>query len=241
VELVKFLGILRRSFPLHPLIQARNVLWRFGLRPVLGMAIHRVMPEAHKASRVLRQLAGDPVWVAPDQELRAEQRRRAESGLTASDPPNGFYMREARMSLDHPLISWQEEERFEMGKRFGIRFLHPFLDPEVVDLCFRSMPHLFGVGGFTKGLVRGTIARRFPGLGLERQRKVMSVPFYQSLLLREWAALVDMAGDFPALSAVGVVDGRAMGACVRAERRPVRMARMFNWIGAEMWVRSRGC
>jgi asparagine synthetase B (glutamine-hydrolysing) len=241
VELAKFLGILRRSHPLHPLIQARNVLWRFGLRPVIGMAIHRVMPEAHKASRVRRTLAGDPVWVAPDQELRAEQRRRAESGLTASDPPNGFYIREARTSLDHTLISWQGEEQFEMGKRFGIRFLHPFLDPDVVDLCFRSMPHLFMVGGWTKGLVRGTVARRFPGLDLERQRKLTVISFYQSLLLREWPALVDMAGDFPALSALGVVDGRAMGACVRAERRPVRIARMFLWIGAELWVRQRAC
>src|SRR5262249_8657402 len=30
VGLAKFLGILRRSYPLHPLLQARNVLWRFG-------------------------------------------------------------------------------------------------------------------------------------------------------------------------------------------------------------------
>jgi asparagine synthetase B (glutamine-hydrolysing) len=241
VELVRFLGILRRSYPLNSLIQARNVLWRFGLRPVLGMAIHRVMPEAHKASRVRRVLAGDPAWVAPDPELRAEQRLRAESGLTASDPPNGFYIREARICLDHPLVSWLGEEQFEMGKRFGVRILNPYMDPDVVDLCFRSMPHLFVVGGWTKGLVRGTVARRFPGLELERQRKVVSVPFYQSLLLREWAALINMAGDFPALSASGIVDGRPMGAYVRAERRPARMARMFLWIGAEMWVRSRTC
>src|SRR5262249_25746568 len=133
-------------------------------------------------------------------EHRAEQRRRAERGLCAPDPRHGFYMREARMSLDHPVVSWQDEERFEMGKRFGIHFLHPFLDPDVVDLCFRSLPSRMSEGGRTKGLVRGTIARRFPSLGLDRQRKVISIPFYHSLLLREWAALANVAGDFPALS-----------------------------------------
>jgi len=149
-------------------------------------------------------------------------------------------MREARISLDHPLVSWQDQERFEMGKRLGVRFLNPFMDPDVVDLCFRSLPHLMSVGGWTKGLVRGTIARRFPGLELERQRKLIAVPFFHSVLLREWAALADMAADFPALSALGIVDGPTTGACVRAERRPARMARMFNLIGAEMWVRYRG-
>lgn len=238
VGLAKFLGILRRSYPLHPLLQARNVLWRFGLRPLLGLAIHRAMPEAHKAGRVRRTLAGDPVWVAPDQELRAEQRRRAERGLCAPDPRHGFYMREARMSLDHPVVSWQDEERFEMGKRFGIHFLHPFLDPDVVDLCFRSLPSRMSEGGRTKGLVRGTIARRFPSLGLDRQRKVISIPFYHSLLLREWAALANVAGDFPALSALGVVDGRTTGAIVRKERRCLRMARLYNLIGAELWARA---
>jgi asparagine synthetase B (glutamine-hydrolysing) len=240
VELAKFLRMLQRSFPMHPLIQARNVLWGFGLRPLLGLAIHRLMPEAHKASRVRRMLAGDPVWVAPDRELRAEQRRRAESGLTASDPPHGFYMREARIGLDHPLVSWQDEERFEMGKRLGVRFLNPFMDPDVVDLCFRSLPRLFSIGGWTKGLVRGTVARRFPGLELERQRKVITIPFFHSVLLREWAAVADMAADFPALSALGIVDGPTTGACVRSERRLARMARMFNLIGAEMWARYHG-
>ena len=125
-----------------------------------------------------------------------------------------------------------------MGKRFGIRFLHPFLDPDVVDLCFRSLPSRMSEGGRTKGLVRGTIARRFPALGLDRQRKVVSVPFFQSLLLREWAALANLAGDFPALSALGVVDGRTTGAVVRKESRCHRMARLFNLIGAEMWARA---
>src|SRR5262249_24628841 len=161
VEATKFFGILRRSYPMPPLLQARNVFWRFGLRPLLGLTLHRLMPKAFKANRVRRMLSGDPVWAAPDRELRAEQRRRVESALPVPDPPNGFYMRQARLCLDHTLVSWQEEERFELGKQLGVRFLHPFWDPDVVDLCYRSLPTVISEGGRTKGLVRRTIARRF--------------------------------------------------------------------------------
>jgi hypothetical protein len=196
------------------------------------------MPEAFKANRVRRNLAGDPVWVAPDGELRAEQRRRVERALPVADPPNGFYMRQARLCLDHAILAWQEEERFEMGKLFDVRFLHPFWDPDVVDLCFRSLPSLMSQGGRTKSLVRGTIARRFPGQGLEEQRKVVAKSYYQSVLRREWAALSDLPGDFPALSALGVVDGRAAGAVVRGERQTAGMSGLFNLIAAEMWTRA---
>jgi asparagine synthetase B (glutamine-hydrolysing) len=238
VEAAKFLGTLIRSYPLHPLLQAQNVLWRFGLRPLLGLTLHRLMPEAFKANRVRRTLSGDPVWVAPDGELRAAQRVRVERALPDPDPRNGFYMRNARLCLDHVLLSWQEEERFEMGKRFDVRFLHPFWDPDVVDLCYRSLPTFMSQGGRTKALVRGTIARRFPGQGLEEQRKVVARSYYHSVLLREFARLVDLAGDFPALSALGVVDGRAVGAVVRGERQTSRMSRLFNLIGVEMWTRA---
>ena len=238
IEAVKFFGILRRSYPMPSLLQARNVFWNNGLRPLLGLATHRLMPEAFKANRVRRNLSGDPGWVAPDGGLRAEQRWRVERALPVPDPPNGFYMRQARLTLDHALVSWQEEERFEMGKHLGVRFLHPFWDPDVVDLCYRSMPTFMAQGGRTKGLVRSTIARRFPGLGLDEQRKVVAKSFFHSLLLREWAKVASLAGDFPALSALGVVDGRAAGAAVRGANQASQMSRLFMLIGAEMWTRA---
>jgi asparagine synthetase B (glutamine-hydrolysing) len=239
VELTRFLAILLRSYPLSPFWQAQNVLWRFGLRPLLGLTLHRLMPETFKSDRVQRTLSGDPVWVAPDRELRAEQRLRVEGALPVANPPNGFYMRQQRLCLDHALLAWQEEERFEMGKQFDVHFLHPFWDVDVVDLCYRSLPTYMSQGGRTKGLVRGTIARRFPGQELEEQRKVVAKSFYYSVLRREWAALANLPGDFPALSALGVVDGRALGALVRAEHQASRMSRLFSLICVEMWTRAQ--
>ena len=241
VELAQFFGTLRRSYQLPPLALARNALWRCGLRPLAGLTLHRLMPEVHQAWRLERQLAGDPIWVAPDRELRAEQRRRAAAAMTPPDPPQGFYFRELRTGFEHTLMSWESEERYEVGKRIGVRFLHPFWDPDVVEMLCRTPPRILNEGGRTKGLVRQTLARRFPALGLERQRKVLATSFFQSLLLREGPALADAAGDFPALSALGLVDGRATSAFVREELKQPgpRTRRIWLPLNLEMWIRSR--
>ena len=128
-----------------------------------------------------------------------------------------------------------------MGKRVGVWFLHPFRDPDLVEMLCRIPPRALNEGGRTKGLVRGTLARRFPGLGLEWQRKVSAKSFFESLLLQEGPGLADAAGDFPALSALGVVDGRAARAFVREELNhpSPQIQRIWEPIKLEMWVRSR--
>jgi asparagine synthetase B (glutamine-hydrolysing) len=241
-ELLQLYGTFRRSYQLRPLAVIRTIFWTYGLRPLAGSAIHQLMPNAHNRNRINRQLAGDPVWVAPDRALREAQRDRADGGLTPSDPPQGFYLREIREGLDHTLISWDIEERYELEKRVGVRFLHPFWDPDFVEMLCRMPPRMLNEGGRSKGLVRGTVARRFPGLGLERQRKVSGTSFFRSLLVREGPAVADEAGDFPALSALGVVDGRATRAFVCEElKQPSRqLYRVLQAIKLEMWVRSRG-
>src|SRR6516164_10513747 len=241
LELVQFFGTIRRSYRLPLLAQTRHTLWTCGLRPLAGLALHRLLPKAHNASRLRRLFAGDPIWVAPDSALRAEQQRRAEGWLTPSDPPQGFYMRDLWSSIDHTLVSWESEEQHEMGKRVGVWFLHPLRDPDLIEMLCRIPPRALNEGGRTKGLVRGTLARRFPGLGLEWQRKVSAKSFFESLLLQEGPGLADAAGDFPALSALGVVDGRAARAVVREELNhpSPRIQRIWEPIKLEMWVRSR--
>ncbi len=239
VELARFFGTLWRSYP-PSLTLARNVLWKCGLRPLAGLALHRLMPEAHKASRLKRVLAVDPIWVAPDRQLRAEQRHRAEGALAPPDPPAGFYLRDGPTAIDNTLASWDQEERYEMGKRSGVCFLHPLSDPDLVEMLYRTPPRVLNDGGRSKGLIREALARRFPALGLERQRKVLSTPFFQSLLQREAATLADAVGDFPALSALGIVDGRRMRAeVVEGFQQGRRQSnRIWEAIKLETWVQS---
>jgi hypothetical protein len=84
------------------------------------------------------------------------------------------------------------------------------------------------------------MAKRFPGLGLERQRKVLATSFSQALLLQEGPALADLAGDFPALSELGIIDGAALAGLIRQElRRPgPRLRHIWHPINLEIWVRA---
>jgi asparagine synthase (glutamine-hydrolysing) len=241
LELAQFLRTLKRSFTRTRRPIVRTTLLKFGLRPLASMAIDRFFPRAHNASRLKRMLNSDPVWVAPDQELRVEQRRRAEIALNSSSiPPESFYFRELRSSLDHPLVSWEAEEQYALGNRIGVRFLHPFTDPDLVELLYRTPPKVLNRGGRTKGLVRGKVARRFPELGFEGHRKVQATSFYQSVILNEGPALAKGAIDFPALSGLGLVDGRAASAAVAAgfKRRDSVFLRFCHIVGLEMWARN---
>jgi hypothetical protein len=155
------------------------------------------------------------------------------------DPPHGFYLRELRTGLDHTFSAWELEEQYQLGKTIGVRFCHPYWDPDLVKMLYRTPPRILNEGGRTKGLVRRTVARRFPALGLERQRKVTATSFYESLLRREGKALADAAGDFPALSKLGIVNGKATRSFVQ-EALGGRRGIQHCWppINLEMWSRS---
>ena len=239
LELAQFFGTLWRSYQLRPLALARNLLWNCGLRPLGGMALYRLIPEAHDSGRLERLLAGDPKWVTPDRDLRAKQLHRATGILTPADPRQGFYVREIRTGLGHTLTAWEAEGHYELSKRNGIRILHPFWDPDLIEMLCRIPPRYLNAGGRSKSLVRQMLARRFPGLGLERQRKAHAISFFQSLLRREGPALANEAGDFPALSALGVVDGRATREFVLEGLKQPGPPPFRIWvvINLEMWVR----
>ena len=242
VELAQFFATLRRSYSWHSLALARHALWRCGLRPLGALALHRLMPRAHNASRLQRQLAGDPSWVAPDGKLREQQRQRAELALPPCDPPQGFYAREMSAGTDHILTSWEMEEQYQLGKQIGIRFLHPFMDPDVVAMLSRTPPRALNEGGRSKGLVRQTLARRFPKLQFERQRKVLATTFYQRLLRQEVPALAGAVGNFPALSALGIIDGRATQAAIREglKHPGPQIQRLWAPLNLEKWVQAHG-
>jgi asparagine synthetase B (glutamine-hydrolysing) len=241
-ELISFFWTLRQSYQLPLLAQARHTFWTSGLRPLAAAALHRVTPKMHTSSRISRLLAGDPVWLSRDPELRSEQRRRAESALTPSNPARGFYMRDFWDAIDHSLTSCESEEQYWLGKRMGVRFLHPFRDPDLVKMLSLTPPRLLNQGGRAKGLVRGKVAQRFPSLGLKQQRKVSAKSFFDSLLLREGPALANAAGDFPVLSSLGIVDGPAVRTFVLGELKQPgqQFQRIWHVMKLELWMQSQG-
>ena len=151
-------------------------------------------------------------------------------------------MRDFWDAIDHTLTSCEVEEQYWLGKRIGVRFLHPFRDPDLVKMLTLMPPRMLNQGGRTKGLVRGKLAQRFPSLGLGQQRKVSARLFFESLLLREGPALAEAAGKFPLLSSLGIVDGRAVRAFVLGElKRPgQRFQQIWHLMKLELWIQSQG-
>src|SRR5205823_4157210 len=146
---------------------------------------------------------------------------------------DGIYMREVRRGLDHPVVGLEFEERFENGRDLGAPELHPLLDADLVDFLWRVPPELLDRGGRSKGLVRETLARRFPKLGFERHRKVNATAFFRNQVLSQAEAARHELGGVPALSELGVVDADAWRADyerIRAHdhRRGYRIWEVFS-------------
>src|SRR4030095_3566836 len=94
------------------------------------------------------------------------EERAAQSNGDDNKPTAGsHYVEAGKKSLDHPMISWELEELFEVYRGVGVRILQPFWDADLVDLLFRMPPFVLNRGGRSKGLVRDSLARRFSAPG----------------------------------------------------------------------------
>ena len=231
----------RRSYNLSPPRVLRMLLWTYGGRPLASAFLDRVVPHAWKARRVRRVMGETPKWVAPDRALRNELDARVDRWLPSANPRTGFYFQDVRASLDHPLTSTELEEMFENGRRSGLRFRHPYWDADIVDMLYRTPPHLLFAGGRAKSLVRGAMALRFPGLGLDRQKKRAGTTFYRSVLMREIPGLWRQNRELSALSDLGIVNRTGATSMVDRSIAPTfqqNLRRVWDLINLENWVRS---
>jgi hypothetical protein len=205
------------------------------MRPIGSMMLHRMAPKAWQRSRLGRAMRRDPAWVAPEPALRAEQKRRLPDDFVSADPPLGFYLQDARTASDHTLVSWELEEQYDMGRQAGVYFQHPYWDADLIDMLYRTPPDALNAGGRSKGLVRHSLARRFPDLGLERRRKVGAAGFYKSVLADQGPALTTR--DYPALSSLGIIDEAiAKDGLKRIFAEKQEMYRAWELVNLETWV-----
>jgi asparagine synthase (glutamine-hydrolysing) len=227
----------------------RLLLWHYGVRPVLAetaaTALRQLAPgfmHAHRR-RALDQLT--PTWIAPDPALQRELRWRIEQRVEASlreRREERWHLSEVRSVLDSFLQPMEFEEWFENGRRLGAPVLAPFWDPDLVRFLYRVPPRLLTRNGWSKGLVRGPLARRFPGLGFDRQAKVTVRTFHRDLMLRDspqaWRAL----GGAPAMAELGLADAPALASWfgeVFAGVRGGEWSRIWQVLSVEAWLRGR--
>src|SRR5215211_3058358 len=185
-----------------------------------------------------------PGLVAADPALREQLLVRAgrATGSREWERSRKFYLQEGRIGLDHAIVSLEMEEVFENGRHLGVRMAQPYWDPDLVDLLYRIPPDVLNRGGRAKGLVRQTLARRFPDLGLERQKKVIATNYFTSVMLGQGREIWQQMGGAQALAELGVVDGSRVQQAAQHlfSSGTARAAnRIWNILNLEAWVRPR--
>ena len=241
-----------RSHRLPRVAMLRYLLWTSGLRPVLvnqgRRALRAAWPGVLRAYYRRRYLAQAPSWVAPDPELRQDMAERVEEIATrlAAEPepsgPFGFYFHRFAESFTRTFRSMEMEEDFEAARRMGVPVRMPYWDLDLIDFLVRTPPDLLNQGGRSKGLVRASVARRFPQLGFERHRKVSGMKYYRELLLREGPGAWTLMGRPSTLIDLGVIDRRRIDdvlASGLASGQVSRAHRLWQVLNLEAWLRRR--
>ena len=111
-----------------------------------------------------------------------------------------------------------------------------------MEFLYRTPPELLNRGGRTKGLVRDTVARRFPRLGFDTQRKVTALGFARSLIVEEGRHVWGELGGATALADAGVVDAPALGERLHRILRDPQSRRfhvVWDVLTLECWLRAR--
>ncbi len=222
----------------------RNLVWRFGLRPLLRGLLPR-LPGGGVAIRSVRALRrgrsrGVPRWLAPDPALRGRLICRAANRVERSHG-GSCYLWDVRSCLDHCLTTWEVEEHFENSRRIHAWVRHPFMDADLVDFLCRTPPRWLHRGGRSKGLVRRWLAQRFPALGFERQKKVIATGFFRDTVLAEGPEVWREVGGPKALGELGVVDPRQADLLMDEilVKSPAEAHRIWGMLNIEAWVRPR--
>ena len=244
-ELWRFWNTMRRSFNVSPPYLFINTIWDCGLRPILAGVSQQLLssraPEFWRQYRLRRIAKRLPPWLAPDRYLQQELHQRAADALS-NLTTREFYHDQLMLALEHPLVCRELEETFEIGRRLGVRFLHPYWDADLVELLCRTPPALLSRGGRNKGLVREMIYRRFPRLGFERQKKVFATNFFNSIIKNNYKKnWLELRGP-KALAELGVVDAPCLDQAIQrilhtGDRSAAGM--IMEVLVLETWVRAR--
>jgi asparagine synthetase B (glutamine-hydrolysing) len=236
-----------RSYSIPPHRMLRRIVWSFGAKKVLAWmeegALRKVAPAALRAQRRWLLDRKLPEWLAPDPRVRAALDERLQPALDAARPkPGEIYASQGRSMLDHVIVSLELEEQFERSERLGIPIRAPYWDADLMQLLARIHPRALMRNGRSKALVREPLARRFPVLALERQKKITTGNFWPKRLPEARTAWTGLGGA-RTLDELGIVDGRVLDAAVtKILQNPDDLFgafRIWTVLKVEAWVRPR--
>jgi asparagine synthetase B (glutamine-hydrolysing) len=235
-----------RSNPVRRTQAARAVVWRFGVRALLGTQLARARKgPVRRLSRAVswRHRRAVPGWIAPGAAGAAELDRRFSAAAELRPASAGaHYATETRNGFDHPVATTEAEEHVEEGRRVGVPLRHPFLDPELVRLLCAARVEDLNDGRRSKAPLRGLVSQQLPGLGFESQRKPIAAGYVSGLVGDSGPGAYARMGGPRALAELGVVDRTGTDRLVdsvRAGSDRVAPYRLWEVLCLEAWARSR--
>ena len=137
------------------LLYLRNILWRFGARPVIATNAKR---DSTEPACALSNAPGSSSSSGRPGAGLHRTRRSERSLCTANKTPCAVRHCVARATrrataasrrsmsgrcaprLDHPLVAMELEETFEQSRRLDMRILPPYWDAELVRFLYRTPP-----------------------------------------------------------------------------------------------------
>ncbi len=140
------------------------------------------------------------------------------------------------------ITSMEMEQSFEAAERTQVPVLHPYYDPELIHLLLRISPEVLQKGGMEKGLVRESVARRFPNLKFERKKKVSAMSYWQSLITGEGRVIWNQMGGARVLTELGIVEKKALEPAMEeafSSKSAWKNFKIWDLLCMEAWLRSR--
>jgi len=218
LELRHFWLTFRNSYTVRKWPVLRNLLWKYGAEVIVRDALRgaggRVAPRRLEEVRRRHIRERMDPWLAPDKELANSVEERAVA-WKQDRHSQGSYLSDVVPYFENIVVAMEREEAFERGRRLGLEPFMPFWDPEVVDFLVRTPPRLLHSGQRAKGILRGTLARRFPTGGFDDQKKILITDFSTAMLTEQIPRAWEEYHGAPRLSASGIVDETALQSAFR--------------------------
>jgi asparagine synthetase B (glutamine-hydrolysing) len=239
-----------RTVPVSRSRFAYNLIWVFGLRPLLReetvKVLRRRTPGVLRSVMRGRRARKRRDWLKVEPGLwRAfvERLEECETDFQPLEGEYGYYFGDILRGADHPIISMEMEENFQNARRLGVRLLHPYIDAELVEMLCAVPPTLLTVGGANKGLARDFLGRQFPDLGFEKQTKIVVRRALPPSVLGNAARQWEKSGKAKALPAIGLADGERLDAYLTKALKSESHHDTFRaWqiVATEQWLRTQG-
>ena len=243
---------LLRSYKLPRSSFLWHIFWKSGFRILLaeyGRAIACQIAPGQLRSWIRARLRRSTFeWVAGDPQLKQEADERVEilvEQYMQRMKPRGryrYYSNSLAGYFVETIASMEMEQLFEAWQRMEVPILHPYFDPELIQLLLRMSPEILQKGGMEKGLVRDAVSRRFPDLKFEKQKKVTAMGYWQSILRGEGRQVWKETGGPSTLIDLGIVNGKVIGPVIdQAFESPSAFlnGKIWDLLCLEAWVRPR--